>query len=78
MTELLFIVSDSLNTVTEAAAVDEWGLLSEDLLEKEVSDLLLSIGTATLGLTDDELNMFDCVFSGKIENLLNEVISSEL
>jgi hypothetical protein len=40
-----------------------------------MTDLLLSMGTATLGLTDHELNMLDFVFSGKIESLSNEVIS---
>jgi hypothetical protein len=64
-----------MNTVTEAAAVDESGLFSEDLLEKKVTDLTPSIGTAKLGLTDHELNMFHVILSGKIENLANEVIS---
>jgi hypothetical protein len=64
-----------MNTVTEAAAVNESGKFREDLLEKEVTDLIQSIGTATLGLTDHELSMFHVTLSGKIENLANEVIS---
>jgi hypothetical protein len=37
MMKLLFIVSGTVNTTSQAAAVDESGLLSEDLLEKEVT-----------------------------------------
>jgi hypothetical protein len=62
-----------MNTVTEAAAVDEAGLLSEDLCENEMTDVIPNTGTATLGLSDHELSMFDVIISGKIENLSNDV-----
>jgi hypothetical protein len=71
MIKLLFIVSGSVTTITEAAAVDESALLSEDLLEKEVFDLIPSIDTETLGLIDQELATFDFIFSSSIENLIN-------
>jgi hypothetical protein len=53
-------------TITHAAAVEESGLLSNNLVEKEVMDFIPSIDAATLGLA-----LFDSVFSSGIENLLN-------
>jgi hypothetical protein len=62
-----------MNTVQEAAAADEAGPLSEDLRENEMTDVIPSTGTATLGLSDHELSMFDVIFYGKIEILSNDV-----
>jgi hypothetical protein len=59
------------NTTTHAAAVHESGLLFDNLLEKEVTDLISDIDRATLGLTNQELATFDFIFSSSIENLMN-------
>jgi hypothetical protein len=48
MIKLLFILSDSMNTTSQATAVEESGLLTDDVLEKEVTDLITSIYTGTL------------------------------
>jgi hypothetical protein len=38
-------------------------------------DLTPHTDSATVGTTDEELNMFDIIFSGEMENLSNDVIS---
>jgi hypothetical protein len=60
-----------MNTTSQATAVEESGLLTDDVLEKEVTDLITSIYTGTLGLTDHELTTFNFIFSTGIENLMN-------